>query len=150
MTMEVGRPRAPRRRSAAPGRRAVLAGGASLPLAALGLAACAGTEQDGDSPDLSADLPRAEPGPTKGAGELVVPFAARMLGELERAATNAVCSPLSAQVALTMVGMGAAGETLAQMEAVLGARMEELAGSANTLSTVLAAVGAREREAEDE
>ncbi|ASK67152.1 serpin family protein [Brachybacterium avium] len=119
-------------------------------MAALGLAACEGTEQGGAAPDLSAELPRAEPGPATGAGAFVVPFTARMLGSLERAETNTVCSPLSAQVALTMVGMGAAGETLAQMEAVLGARMDELAGSANTLSTVLAAVGAQEREAEDE
>src|SRR5699024_5623880 len=61
-----------------------------------------------------------------------------------------VCSPLSAQVALTMVGMGAAGQTLAQMEETLGGGMDELAASANTLSQQLAVIGDAEREAEDD
>ncbi|MGP5056146.1 serpin family protein [Brachybacterium paraconglomeratum] len=136
---------------AGPARRAVLRGGAVLPLAtsglaALGLAGCGGGEPGGGGPDLAAELPRAEPGPVPGAGEPVVPFTARMLGALDRAETNAVCSPLSAQVALTMIGMGAAGETRTQMEEVLGGDMDALAGTANTLSTALAAVGEAQRE----
>ncbi|MGO1199834.1 MAG: serpin family protein [Dermabacteraceae bacterium] len=148
--MDPLRLRPQRRRTGAPGRRALLAGGASLPLMALGLAACGGATEGAAAPDLSAELPRAEPGPAAGAGEMVVPFTARMLGVLDESEVNAVCSPLSAQVALTMIGMGAEGETLAQMQEVLGASMDELAATANTLSTVLAAVGAQEREAEDE
>ena len=83
-------------------RRDLLAAGAAFPLATLGLAACGGG--DGPDPDLRAELPRAEPGPVEGAGDLVVAFTAALLGAIDRAAVNAVCSPLSAQVALTMVG----------------------------------------------
>jgi len=133
------------------GRRPVLGLGALLPALALGLSACGGEDGDGgDLPDLRAEVPRAEPGPAEGAGELVVPFTARMLGAVDRADVNVVCSPLSAQVALAMIGMGAAGETLAQMEDVLGGSMDELAAAANTLSSVLAVVGDREREVADE
>src|SRR5690625_5664911 len=49
--------------------------------------------------------------PTRRSSDL-----ARMLGAIDRADTNAVCSPLSAQIVLTMAGMGAAGATRAQME----------------------------------
>ena len=129
-------------------RRDLLAAGAAFPLATLGLAACGGG--DGPDPDLRAELPRAEPGPVEGAGDLVVPFTAALLGAIDRAEVNAVCSPLSAQVALTMVGMGAAGQTLAQMEETLGGGMDELAASANTLSQQLAVIGDAEREAEDD
>ena len=129
-------------------RRDLLAAGAAFPLATLGLAACGGG--DGPDPDLRAELPRAEPGPVEGAGDLVVPFTAALLGAIDRAEVNAVCSPLSAQVALTMVGMGAAGQTLAQMEKTLGGGMDELAASANTLSQQLAVIGDAEREAEDD
>nr|WP_164929846.1 serpin family protein [Brachybacterium faecium] len=125
-------------------RRDLLAAGAAFPLAALGLAACGGG--DGPDPDLRADLPRAEAGPARDAGDLVIPFTATLLAAIDRAPANAVCSPLSAQVALAMIGMGAAGSTRAQMEEVLGGPMDELAASANTLAQVLAAVGDRERE----
>ncbi|WP_299304172.1 serpin family protein [uncultured Brachybacterium sp.] len=132
------------------GRRVVLAGAAALPLAAVGLTAC-GTEGDGGAePDLSAELPRAEPGPAEGAGDMVAPFTARMLGAIDRSEVNAVCSPLSAQVALTMAGMGAAGSTRSQMEEVLGGSMEDLAEGANTLSQLLATVGEQEREQDDD
>lgn len=146
-------------------RRSLLAGAAATPLLGLGLAACDPAGQtgpdgeggpDGDGageigePDLRAELPRAEPGPAEGTGRVVVPFTARMLGAIGRDTINAVCSPLSAQVALAMTGLGAAGDTRAQMEAVLGGAMDELATASNTLSSVLAAVGDEEREtAED-
>jgi len=126
----------------------VLAAGAALPLASVGLAACGdetGTGKVGE-PDLAAEVPRAEPGPADGAGALTVPFTARLLGAVDRAEANAVCSPLSAQVALTMAGLGAAGDTRAQMEEVLGGSIDELAATANTLSSVLAAVGDEDRE----
>ncbi len=131
-------------------RRSLLAAGAGLPLAAVGLSACGATGIGGGAePDLRAELPRAEPGPAEDAGALVVPFTARLLGAIDRTPVNAVCSPLSAQVALTMIGMGAAGDTRAQLEQVLGGSMDELAGAANTMSAVLAAVGDEEREADE-
>lgn len=131
-------------------RRTVLTGAAMLPLAAVSLTSCGDDGAFRAEPDLSADLPRAEPGPAEGAGAQVVPFTARMLGAIDRAEVNAVCSPLSAQVALTMVGMGAAGSTRAQMEEVLGGSMDELAEGANTLSQLLATVGDEEREQADD
>ncbi|MGP5089695.1 serpin family protein [Brachybacterium tyrofermentans] len=133
-------------------RRAVLAAGTALPLATIGLAACsegAGPGEAGE-PDLAAEVPRADPGPAKGAGTLTVPFSARLLGAVDRSAVNTVCSPLSAQVALTMAGLGAAGDTRAQMEEVLGRSIDELAATANTLSSVLAAIGDEEREKADD
>lgn len=136
-------------------RRSLLAGSAAAPLLGLGLASC-GLDGDGDGPgemgepDLKAELPRAEPGPAEGAGHIVVPFTARMLGAIGRGDVNAVCSPLSAQVVLTMAGLGAAGDTRAQMEAVLGGTMDELAAASNTLSSVLAVVGDEEREADED
>lgn len=127
-------------------RRTVLAAGAALPLAAVGLAACAGDEdQDGAAfePDLLSDVDREQPGPADEAGAFLTPFAARMLGALPREEINLVCSPLSAQVALTMAGLGAGGATRSQMEEVLGGSIGELAAAANTLSAGLAAGGTR-------
>lgn len=130
-----------------PRRRSLLAAGAALPLAST-LAACGG-EGDGPGevgpPDLQAELPRADSGPAEGAGAATIPFTARLLGTIERAEVNAVCSPLSAQIALTMAGMGAAGATRSQMEDVLGGSMDELAEVANTLADALAAVGEEQR-----
>lgn len=131
-------------------RRSLFAAGALLPSAALGLSACSAGDGGGAAPDLRAELPRAEPGPAEGAGALVVPFTAALLASIDREPVNAVCSPLSAQVALTMIGMGAAGETRAQMEDVLGGPMDELAATANTLARVLAGIGDQERELDDD
>ncbi|GAA4529511.1 serpin family protein [Brachybacterium paraconglomeratum] len=131
-------------------RRTVLAGASALPLAAVNLAACTPKDAFRAEPNLSAELPRAEPGPAEGAGSRAAPFTARMLGAIDRAEVNAVCSPLSAQVALIMAGMGAAGSTRAQMEEVLGGSMEELAEDANTLSQLLATVGDAERKLDDD
>lgn len=127
-------------------RRSLLALGALLPPTVSGLAACGG----GEEPDLRAELPRAAPGPAEGVGARSVPFTARLLGAIDRAEVNAVCSPLSARTALTMIGMGAAGRTRTQMEEVLGGTMDELAADANTLAHVLAAVGDAERELADD
>ena len=135
--------------TARPARRALLTASALLPPLALGLSAC-GREGGAEQPDLIAELPRAEPGPAEGAGELVAAFTAKLLGAIDRAEINAVCSPLSAQVALTMVGMGAAGQTLAQMEETLGGSMDELAQAANTLSQQLEVIGDTEREEDDD
>ncbi len=133
-------------------RRRVLAAGAALPFTTAALAACGGGEDGsaGEEPDLSAELPREEPGPVEGTGALASPFTARLLAALPRDAVNLVCSPLSAQSALTMAGLGAAGATRAQMEDVLGGSIDELAECANTLASVLAAVGDAQREAADE
>lgn len=131
-------------------RRSLLAAGALTPPALLGLAACGSGDEGGGAPDLLAEVPRAEPGPPEGAGTVAVPFTATLLGAIGRDEVNAVCSPLSVQVALAMIGMGAAGDTRAQMEDVLGAPMADLAAGANTLSQVLATVGDRQREAEEE
>src|SRR5690625_6822776 len=73
-----------------------------------------------------------------------------MLGAIDRADTNAVCSPLSAQIVLTMAGMGAAGATRAQMEQTLGGSMDQLAEAANTLAGALLAVGEQQRQDPEE
>ncbi|WP_193106631.1 serpin family protein [Brachybacterium sp. FME24] len=144
MTSLVSRPGFPR--------RAVLVAGAALPLTSLGLVACSDGDGAGEvgEPDLAAEVPRADPGPAEGAGALAVPFTARLLGAVDRTEVNTVCSPLSAQVALTMAGLGAAGDTRAQMEEVLGGSIDELAATANTLSSVLAAIGDEAREEDEE
>ena len=79
---------------------------------------------------------------------MVIDFTARLLASIDRRPVNAVCSPLSAQIALTMAGLGARGDTRQQMEQVLGGDMEQLARTAAQLREVLAAVGeeARARE----
>lgn len=99
---------------------------------------------------MRAEVERAEPGPAEGTGRAAVPFTARMLGGIDRSEVNTVCSPPSAQIVLTMVGMGVAGDTRAQMEQVLGRTIDELAEAANTLSSVLAVVGDEEREVDAE
>jgi len=134
-------------------RRRVLTAGAALPLTALGLAGCGaggGGAPGGEEPDLRAELPRAAPGPADAAAGLVGPFATTLLGAIDRSPANAVCSPLSAQIALTMIGMGAAGSTRAQMEQVLGGPMDELASVANTLAQLLADVGDAQRETQED
>lgn len=143
---------APARSPAAPRRRSVLAAAAALPLAGAGLSGCGALEGiagDDMEPDLVAELPRRKPGEAEGVGARVVPFTAHLLAGIDREDVNAVCSPLSAQTALTMAALGAAGDTLAQMEEVLGGTVEELATTANTLSSVLAAVGDEAREKGD-
>ena len=136
----------------APRRRSVLAAAAALPLAGAGLSGCGALEGivgDDMEPDLVAELPRRRPGEVGGLGRRVVPFTAHLLAGIGRGDVNAVCSPLSAQTVLTMAALGAAGDTLAQMEEVLGGTVDELATTANTLSAVLAAVGDAAREEDD-
>ena len=79
---------------------------------------------------------------------MVTAFTARLLASIDRRPANAVCSPLSVHIALTMTGLGARGDTRQQMEQVLGGEMEQLALTAAQLREVLAAVGegARARE----
>ena len=79
---------------------------------------------------------------------MVTAFTARLLASIDRRPANAVCSPLSVQIALTMAGLGARGATRQQMEQELGGDMEQLARTAAQLREVLAAVGeeARARE----
>lgn len=138
-----------------PRRRTLIAVAGAAPLLGLGLSSCGmlgGSDRPGEvgEPDVRAEVERAEPGPAEGTGRAAVPFTARMLGGIDRSEVNTVCSPLSAQIVLTMAGMGAGGDTLAQMEQVLGGSMDELAEAANTLSSVLAVVGDEEREADEE
>ncbi|MEV0868968.1 serpin family protein [Brachybacterium paraconglomeratum] len=146
-------PSPPRRRSVlAPRRRSVLAAAAALPLAGAGLSGCGvleGIVGDDMEPDLVSELPRRKPAEADGIGRRVVPFTAHLLAGIDREPVNAVCSPLSAQTVLTMAALGAAGDTLAQMEQVLGGTVDELATTANTLSAVLAAVGDAARQEDD-
>lgn len=93
---------------------------------------------------------QAAPGEPRPSGALAVPFTARLLGAIDRGPVNAVLSPLSAQIALTMAGIGARGETLAQMEEALGGGIDELAESAAALAGVLARVGSAQREQQRE
>lgn len=98
-----------------------------------------------DDPDLRSDVERAAPGAVEEAGNLTAPFAAALLSQLDRETTNLVCSPLSAQIVLSMVAAGAGGSTRAQMEDVLGADVRTLGETANTLAQHLAAMGEKER-----
>ncbi|MCW1805896.1 serpin family protein [Brachybacterium squillarum] len=129
-------------------RRSVLGAGIVLPTLALGLAAC-GDEGSAAQPDLRAEVDREPAGPAGEVAAAVLPFTARLLAAADREAVNLVCSPLSAQIALTMAALGAAGTTREQMEQVLGGDAETLAAAANTLDQVLAAVGQEEREEDD-
>lgn len=54
------------------------------------------------------------------AGSYVNPFAMKLYGELCRKDGNVFCSPYSISTALAMTAAGARGETLAQMQKVLG------------------------------
>ena len=131
----------------------MVAAGAAVPLATAALAACdgkAGGSGEGGGADRQAELPRADFGDPETAGAATIPFTARMLGAIDRADTNAVCSPLSAQIVLTMAGMGATGATRAQMEQTLGGSMDQLAEAANTLAGALLAVGEQQRQDPEE
>lgn len=136
----------------APRRRDLLRVGAALPAAPLLLSACSDDGEPGEmgEPDLVAEVDRAAPGAPTEAGALATPFAARLLATLDRERVNLICSPLSAQVALAMAGLGAIGDTRAQMEDALGGEITELAQAANTLAQTLAAVGDAEREEPEE
>ncbi|APX34955.1 serine protease [Brachybacterium sp. P6-10-X1] len=115
-----------------------------------GLAACdgggGGDPGEVGAPDVVAEVDREAPGPVEDVAAIASPFTARLLGALDREAVNLVCSPLSAQVALTMAALGAAGATREQMEQVLGGAVDEQAAAANTLTQLLAGVGDEERE----
>ncbi|GAA1486693.1 serpin family protein [Brachybacterium fresconis] len=132
-------------------RRSLLAAGVTLP-ALTGLAACDGGGEPGEvgAPDVVAEVDREAPGPVEDVAALTSPFTARLLGALDREAVNLVCSPLSAQVALSMAALGAAGATREQMEQVLGGAVDDVAAAANTLTQVLASVGDEEREEDKE
>jgi serine protease inhibitor len=129
------------------GRRSLLA----APPALLGAGALlAGCGDDARAEDLRSEVePATPPGPDTAHGRLA-PFTARMLealgGEGTDAPTSTVCSPASALIALAMLAQGAKGETLSQMEDVLGGTAEELADLAGTLRVTLAGVGAEQRE----
>jgi serpin B len=146
---------------ATPSRRLVLGAG---PLALVGTAAgvplLAGCDSIGGGsavePDLRAEVDPEPPGDPESAQGVAAPFTASMLqglaetdpGSLNQ---NTTCSPLSALMALAMVGLGAKGGTLTQMEEVLGGSIQEtLAPFAATLRPLLASVGDEEREADDE
>lgn len=79
--------------------------------------------------------------PTASIAPAITFFTARLLAQLDRTPRNVVCSPLSAQVALTMAALGAEGSTRTQFEDVLGGGIEDLADSAQTLRALLAEVG---------
>lgn len=79
--------------------------------------------------------------PTSSTASAVTSFTARLLAQLDRTPRNVICSPLSAQVALTMAALGAEGSTRTQFEDVLGGGIEDLADSAQTLRALLDEVG---------
>ncbi|WP_300638631.1 serpin family protein [uncultured Oscillibacter sp.] len=98
----------------------------ALLLALLCLAGCGGGPKRLTEP---AKAPRAEARPL--AAEDAAALAEFSLGLLKEnwRGENALLSPLSALSALGMAANGAGGETLAQMEAVLGLPVEELNGT---------------------
>ena len=145
------RPRSPR-----PGldRRRLLALLAAIPATGAVLTGCgvlggggAGGGGAGGE-DLRSEIPPLEPGPVEDAHGALVPFTATFLpAALAEAGTpNVVCSPASALIALTMTGLGAAGQTRAQMEQVLGGPMADLAEVSNILRTSMLAIPSRAEE----
>lgn len=143
-----GRDDAPRRPGASaaprPTRRSLLgfpALAAGLTILAPGVLTACGTRGSALEPDLHGRAERDRPGDPRRAGSTMQTFVSRLLPALDRHADNLVCSPLSAQIALAMVGIGAGGATRAQLEQAFGADMEEVARAANTLEQLLDGVG---------
>lgn len=148
------KPVAPSRRRSGirPSRRALLA----VPPAVLGagaLSGCSdlldlvpGTASGPASEDLRSDVdPVAPPAAEEIRGRLL-PFTTGLLAAFGTDETSAVLSPASVLVALAMIAQGAKGETLAQLQTILGGDAAELAATASCLRSVLAAVGEDERE----
>lgn len=134
--------------SRTPRRRAVLTRGAWLPVAALlpvpalaVLSGCANGSVEVLPDEVRAEVPREKPPAATGLAATFVPFTARLLGALGDEHLDLCCSPASAQIALTLAALGAAGSTRAQLEDVLGAPVEDLARAANGLDAALNAVG---------
>lgn len=98
---------------------------------AMGLCAVcslAGCEQS-SSEDLMQDIEGtgiSETGSSVSCSDAVTQFALELLIESRRQGENTLLSPVSVLYALAMTANGAQGETLAQMESVLGADIGEL------------------------
>lgn len=82
----------------------------------------AAMEQTQPTEELGCDGTDAMPWKNTGVTE----FGLRLLGQSMEAEKNALISPVSVLAALSMTANGAEGETLAQMEAVLGGKKEAL------------------------
>lgn len=156
----IGAPRAEASRVVRPNRRRLLALAGAVPAAGAAGAALSGCGvvggliggEPGGREDLRSEVTPLEPGPVTTAHGALTPFTAAFVpAALAEAGTaNLVCSPASALIALTMTGLGAAGETRAQMEEVLGGSMEELAEVSAVLRTTLEAIPTDPGEGRDE
>lgn len=100
-----------------------------LALAVLLLSACGVTSQTQDLMDGIQIQPVSAPGQDPDASaQAVTDFAVRLFQESLTEGENTLISPLSVLYALAMTASGARGETLAQMETVLGLPVEEFNG----------------------
>lgn len=104
----------------------LLAAGLSVSLA-LSLAACGhgSTAQDMMGDIKPQKISRTEPLHEPGA-EALTDFSVRLMQSTAKAGESTLLSPLSVLTALSMTANGADGETRAQMEKVLGMKVEEL------------------------
>lgn len=88
----------------------------------------AGTENTTTAPPTTEEKHAPDPAPGPGGyAQQLSEFGVNLLKGTAEPGRNTMISPLSAAFALSMVGSGARGETLAEMEAVLGVPVEELA-----------------------
>lgn len=97
-------------------------------LLTVSLAACGAPEPTGD---LMKDVTPRTVTPVELSDvstAAVTDFAVRLFRAAHTAGENTLISPLSVMVALSMTANGAAGDTLAQMEAVLGMPIADLGG----------------------
>lgn len=114
---------------------ALIAGGAVVPA----LASCAATPAQEAALAIS-KVPRRSPEPLTRSS--VDRFGAALLDGL--GGGNVVVSPLSVAIVLAMLGTGAAGETRAEFEAVLGSGIDDLNEEFNALLLTLDGTGARD------
>ena len=95
----------------------------------LGLAGCGAQTETKEATDLMADIKAGNPDPVSDLttdSARLTDFALRLFKASQEEGKNTLVSPLSVLCALAMTANGAAGETRAQMETVLGMKAEEL------------------------
>lgn len=95
---------------------------------AMSCSACGGAQKPDNSVDLmeGVQAQAVDSGGEARIGTIAAEFGVKLLRESADAQTNTLLSPLSVLYALAMTANGADGQTLAQMEAVLGAGVEGL------------------------
>lgn len=88
---------------------------------------------------LRSQVDRVVPPGTPYASRLT-PFATRLFDQVAPDEGNCVVSPLSVAIVLAMVRNGAAGQTASELDAVLGAPVDQLNAEFNATSSALASI----------